>query len=395
VLLARTNGGLKPTVSLPLFVGFTVVSTGGPLALAALYGPGVVSPLSSAGLEVVLAAVLFGVPMAVWYAFSGHVASAGGLYAFVEAGLGRKFALVQGAIWTISYFLYLPYTITYVVYYVLPAVVGGTGQYRPWLEVLLPLALAALGFVRLRSALLIVGALAVLQLAVLLAFATAAMAHLGTAPGAFGAHGPARHILGGTVNFSLLFICVSLPLFLGGEATSGARTVRRGLTWGFVLSVAFVLLGLLAWVHAGPELTGGEVPGLALAQRSWGHPFAVAVGLTVAASVAGLIVAEYLALSRLLHAMSRMALKTTTLWVAAGFVVADLFSLINPDAFYSDLLKPSLVALWVAQLPVFFAFPFFARRHRVSVARSLVLAGASAALMSYGLYTAIVSAVSS
>ncbi len=395
MLFARAKGGLKPTVALPLFVAFTVVSTGGPLALAALYGPTVVSPLSSAGLEVVLAAVLFGLPMAVWYAFSGQVASAGGLYAFVEAGLGRRLALVQGALWTVSYFLYLPYTVTYVVYYVLPTVVGGTGPYRPWLEVLLPVGIAALGFVRLRRALLIVGALAVLQLAVLLAFAIAGMGHLGTAPGAFGAHGAARHIFGGTVNFSLLFICVSLPLFLGGEAIGGARTVRRGLSWGFVLSVAFVLLGLLAWVHAGPALTGGQVPGLALAQQSWGHPFAVVVGFSVAASVAGLIVAEYLALSRLLHAMSGMALKATTLWVAAGFVVADLLSLINPDAFYNDLLKPSLVALWAAQLPVFVAFPFFARRHRFSLSGSLVLACGSAALMSYGLYTAIVSAVSS
>lgn len=378
-----------------LFVGFSVVSTGGPLALAALYGPDVVSPLSSAGLEVVLAVVLFGAPMAVWYAYSRDIASAGGLFSFVEAAAGRRLALLEGAVWVVSYFLYLPYTVTYVVYYVLPAVVPGVGPYRSSLEVLLPVALAALGFVGLRRALYLVAVLAVGQLAVLVAFAAAGMAHLGAAPGAFEVHGAARHIFGGTVNFSLLFICASLPLYLGGEAVKGGRTVRRGLLSGFVLSGGLVVLGLLAWAHAGSGLTGGEVPGVALAQQSWGHWFGVVVGLAAAASVTGLIIAEFLALPRLLHAMSGKGLRTTTLWVAAGFVVADVLSLINPGAFYSDLLKPSLVALWISELPVFAVFPLFALRRRLPLVPALVLAGGSLALMSYGLYTAIMSIVPS
>jgi len=375
-----------------LFVAFTVVSTGGPLALAALYGPGTVH-LPSAGLEVVLAAVAFGAPVAVWLGYSRQVASAGGLSAFVEAAVGRRWARLQGALWTVSYFLYLPYTVTYIVYYVLPAVVPAVGPYRPWLEVLLPVALATFGFVRLRSALYALAVVAVGQLAVLVAFAGAAMAQLGVAPSAFGLHVAARHLFSGTMNFSLLFICSSLPLYLGGEAAEGSRTVRRGLLGGFVASAGFVLLGLLAWAPAQPSLTAGEVPGVLLAQRSWGHWFAVVVGLGVAASVAGLIVAEYLALSRLLHAMSGKGLLATTSWVAVGFVVADLLSLVNPAAFYSDLLKPSLVALWAAQLPVVGAYPVLAWRRRLPLAGPVVLAAGASALMGYGLYLALVPAV--
>jgi hypothetical protein len=134
---------------------------------------------------------------------------------------------------------------------------------------------------------------------------------------------------------------------------------------------------------------------VALAQQSWGHWFGVVVGLAAAASVTGLIIAEFLALPRLLHAMSGKGLRTTTLWVAAGFVVADVLSLINPGAFYSDLLKPSLVALWISELPVFAVFPLFALRRRLPLVPALVLAGGSLALMSYGLYTAIMSIVPS
>ena len=44
--------------------------------------------------------------------YQREIASDGGLYAFIERAAGRRVALVQGGIWTISYFLYLAYTVT-------------------------------------------------------------------------------------------------------------------------------------------------------------------------------------------------------------------------------------------------------------------------------------------
>src|SRR5947207_4684620 len=99
-----------------VFVGAVVASIGGPLALAALYLPGAAGDaLSASGLTVLLAILVFLAPLAVWLGFSERIASAGGLAAFVEAAAGRTAARVQAAVWIVAYFLYLPYTVTYIV----------------------------------------------------------------------------------------------------------------------------------------------------------------------------------------------------------------------------------------------------------------------------------------
>jgi hypothetical protein len=73
-------------------------------------------------------------------------------------------------------------------------------------------------------------------------------------------------------------------------------------------------------------------------------------------------------------------------WTALPFIAADAISLINPERFYNDLLKPSLAALYVSQLVVFAAFPRF-RRGGIAV----VAAGVASALAVWGLYTLFVS----
>ena len=60
----------------------------------------------------------------------GKIASGGGLSAFVEAAVGRRAAVVHGWIWAFAYFLYLPYTVTFVVYDLLPPVFPGLTAYR-------------------------------------------------------------------------------------------------------------------------------------------------------------------------------------------------------------------------------------------------------------------------
>jgi hypothetical protein len=106
----------------------------------------------------------------------------------------------------------------------------------------------------------------------------------------------------------------------------------------------------------------------------------------VAASAGGLIVAEFIALTRLAHAMFAKSPVTTVRVTAVAFVVANLISLVNPDAVYYDLLPPSLVALWISQLIVFAVYPRFAARNTGLRASDVVLAVGASALMGYGLY---------
>ena len=77
-----------------------------------------------------LALAVFAAPLTLWLVYSRRVVSPGGLTAFVDAAAGRRVALAQGWIWAFAYFLYLPYTVTYVVYDVLPPIFPGIAPYR-------------------------------------------------------------------------------------------------------------------------------------------------------------------------------------------------------------------------------------------------------------------------
>ena len=73
------------------FTGVAVTSFGGPLALAALYAPGIVAGASaSAGLAMVAAVVVFAFPLAVWLSYARNVAGSGGRFheAVQAAGTG-------------------------------------------------------------------------------------------------------------------------------------------------------------------------------------------------------------------------------------------------------------------------------------------------------------------
>jgi hypothetical protein len=114
-----------------------------------------------------------------------------------------------------------------------------------------------------------------------------------------------------------------------------------------------------------------------------------------AASVAALIALELLALGRLLHWLTGTPIRPTLAAAAVPFVAADALSLLNPHRFYSDLLKPSLIALFVSQLLVFLVYPLFRRREPGRLRASLAASALASALAGYGLYTAINSTLGS
>jgi len=128
---------------------------------------------------------------------------------------------------------------------------------------------------------------------------------------------------------------------------------------------------------------------MAVAQRFAGHGFAVTVGVGVAVSVAGVILVEYLALSRLLTAVTRWPLRRILIGIGVVMIAFSPVILINPDQIYDDLIAPSLVALWLSQLIVFAVYPRFAARHGRRAVPAWVLALAASAFTVYGLWTAI------
>ena len=365
----------------PLFAGFAAAAIGGPIALISFL-PGVAGEgADSAGLVVLLAVAVFAVPLAIWLAFSEQIVSPGGLSAFVGAAAGRRAAVAHGWIWALAYFLYLPYTITFVVYDVLQPVFPGIHSYRATLELLLPAVLVLFVFAPVRVVVAALGVLAAAQLVGLLVLAGFEFSHA-SAP--FASHPTVNATGRATGGAALLFVCASLPLYLGAEVQGGSRTVRRGLVAAFAIVAACFFVAALPLSGVPDALRNAAVPGAAIAQAYSGRPLAVVIGLLTAASALALIVAEYLALARLLHWLHGPSVRSLLAWIAVPFIAADAISLVDPSGFYDNLIKPSLGALFVSQLIVFLVFPRF-RRGALSLAGAAVASG----LAGWGLYTLI------
>src|SRR5262249_62235571 len=107
----------------------------------------------------------------IWLAYSREIVSTGGLSAFVQASVGRPAAVAHGWIWAGAYFLYLPYTVTFVVYDLLPPVFPGLTAYRSSLELVLPVVLVGIALAPVRWVLGALGGLAAAQLVVMLVLA--------------------------------------------------------------------------------------------------------------------------------------------------------------------------------------------------------------------------------
>ena len=395
---ARPDGGASSVgPATPLgqwgFAGVAVASLGGPLALAALIAPSIAGgAASSAGLAMVAAAAAFGFPLAIWFGYARHVSSSGGLYAFTEAAAGRRVALVQAGLWAFSYLLYIVYTTEQIVYDILPAVLPGESRYQRLLEVLIPVVLAGVMIAGRRTAVLVIGLLAAGQLALAAALSGVTLANVTTPASSFGASAPAGSLAIASGQTALLYICGSLPFFLGGELggnlRQAIRTTRRGLL-GAYLATVIVIIAAVAPLAADPALARGEIPGTAVAERFAGHGFAVTVGIGVAVSVAGVILVEYLALSRLTVAVTAWPLRRVIVGIGVIMVAVSPVLLINPDEIYDDLLAPSLFALWLSQLVTFAVYPRFVARRGGRVLPALVLAAGASALAVYGLWTTI------
>lgn len=374
------------------FLGVAVAAVGGPLALGALFVPTALGATGrSAGLVVLLATALFLPPLWIWRRYTDRVVSPGGLYAFVEAAAGRRVAQVQGTVWTVSYLLYVLYTVAYVVYDVLPAVTPAVLPYRPWLEVAIPVVVAAVVLLPLRRSAAVVAAVASVQLGGLGVLTVLGLHHSGVAAGSFTAYGDTAGITRGAGTVSLLYVCAGLPLFLGAEVRGGSAAVRRGLLTAYALVALALLAVALPIAAAGPSVSRADFPGVVLARQVAGGGFAVAVGVGVAVSVLALMTVEMLALSRLLHAMTARPVSTVTRGLAVAVVGASLVSLVDPQRFYDDLLRPSLIALWVSQLLVVAVYPGLHRQGRRLRPRDVALATGASGLMVYGLVTSLTS----
>jgi hypothetical protein len=372
------------------FAAVCVCSFGGPLALAALAAPsGVADVSTSAGLTMAAAAAVFIPALAIWLRYGRDVSGAGGLYAFVEAAAGRRVALAQATVWAFSYLLYVVYTTVQIVYDVLPAAIPGERGYQTALALLIPAALVGVMVAgrAVTLATLVVMAAGQLALAGILDGVT--VAHLATPASSFGLAGTPGPVARASAQTSLLYVCGSLPLFLGGEVRVPA--IRTGLLGAWAVTVLVVVLAV-APLAAAPGLTRTAVPGVSVAAQFAGPGLAEAIGIGVAVSIAGVMLCEYLALTRLLHAVAAWPIGAVAIALGALFLLAAPLVLIDPQGIYTALERPSLVALWLSQLMVFAVFPRFARRRGRAPAPAWALSLIAGGWAGYGMWLAVTQA---
>jgi hypothetical protein len=365
-----------------------LASVGGPLALAALYAPGAVSDVTgSGGFVAIVGAVAFLAPLAIWLRYSDEIASSGGLFAFVVAAAGRPVALVQAALWLGSYVLYLLYTSAYVVYDLLPPVWPGVHSWRPVLAAVLPAVIAAVVVAGRRVAFAVIALLGLVQVPLVALLDVVAVRHAPTAA-AFSA-GVNGETSRATAAVATLFVCGSLPLFLGGEVAQPRRAFRIALPVALAVAAVGVLLAVYPLAQD-PAFARATAPGVSLVRADVGTAAADAIGAGVAASVVAVMLLEYVAITRLLRAVTGIAARTWTRWIGLVLAIAGPASLLaDPDRFYDTLLRPSLVLLWLSQLVVIVVFPLFVARRRGLRPWHLAATAVSAARAGYGVVSAV------
>ncbi len=391
---ARARAGVPNPIGRWAFTGVAIASFGGPLALAGLAAPGLLADASeSAGFAILAATVVFVAPLAIWLRYSSKINSCAGLYAYVEAAAGRRVALAQAGLWIFSYLLYVIYTTVQIVYELLPEVVPAERQYQTLLALAIPVAMAGVMIAGRAATLIVLGAVAAGQLVLVGILDTVTIAHVSTPASSFGTSAPAGALAKASAQTSLLYICGSLPLFLGGELARPALTIRRGLVGAFVISALVVVLAVAPLASA-PGLLSTAIPGVAVVEQFASTGLAKLIGIGIAVSTAGVILCEYLALTRLLHAITRSSMRTIAVAIGVVIVLAAPVSLIDPIGFYNTLVEPSLVALWLSQLIVFAVYPRFASRQGQQALPAWTLTVIASGLAVYGLWTALHQAAS-
>ena len=93
----------------------------------------------------------------------------------------------------------------------------------------------------------------------------------------------ADHLARGSSNVALLFLCGSLPLFLGAEVVGGARTVRRTLVVAGLVVAGYLVFAAWPLAAVDPSLTHANLPGYAIATAYSSRGVAIAIGVGGAA----------------------------------------------------------------------------------------------------------------
>ncbi len=373
-----------------LLLGFAISSIGGPLALAAIF----LTSSASSGIHdipatLLIGIILFSTVILIWMRYSDRIASSGGLYAFVKEASGERIARLQGYVWILSYFLYLPYTVTYIVFYILPSIFSVSNPDLYALEIVLPVIISAMIVVNRKLPFYFLFFLAIAQVAIVLILSAVIFGVVGLNPSSAVPNVSLGSLAKGGSGLALLFICADLPIFLGGEAQGKGKSIKNALAFSFAIVALLLLIFSIAISNLPENSDTFTVFGFQLAQQYGSNLFASILGIFAVLSIIGLIIAEFIGLSRLMSAMFKLSMPKILIYISAAFIFMDILSLANPDSFYNYLILPSLFALYASQLMVFLVYPMFISKFRRLSMLDIGITIVASLLFIFAIYAAI------
>ncbi|WP_338604452.1 hypothetical protein V6M85_06465 [Sulfolobus tengchongensis] len=311
-----------------LFVfSFSFSSIGGPLALVGQFLKNVST------LEVILSLIIFAPITYMTYYAMDKVWDKGGLYDYVSKftpNLSRYFLFF----WIFSYFLYLSYTVDYIVYWIL----NENGLMASILVLLITLAIATIVYIGRELEFLLVST--ILQIVFALPFNWN-----------FRPFSPFEFNLNVVLSTSLLYICITLTPFVGNGSKEGINSIFLA----YLISGTILLLDSFF-----------NIPKI--------------IYLISSFSTFSLIIVEFYSLRNVL---SRTTLKNINLYLILAFIISTLISLVNPYVYYIYTITPSVTALYVS-LILFFISVTLSIENKLKVLSILSLG-----LLAYGLYTSL------
>jgi hypothetical protein len=299
---------------------YSFSSIGGPLALVAQFSRGL-SPL-----DVILSSILFLPTVYVIYHVTKKIKGDKGLYEYLLNR--REISTAFLYFWFFSYFLYLSYTVDYVVYYILQL----DGFLATVTLVLLTLGVSLLTLTGSELWFLVFSSFIQLFLSIPIGWQVS---------------------LTDSVNFSQIiptseaFVCITLAPFAKTE-NSNAKVIF----YAYAIAVSLMAISTL---------------------------FVVPKAIYYASSISAfsLIIVEFYAIKKILP--------RKLLIIVLLFSTMTVASLINPYQYYLYTIVPSLSALYVS-LGIFFSSIAFSKSGNVALRASSIV---SLAIVIYGFYTSL------
>jgi hypothetical protein len=300
---------------------YSFSSIGGPLALVTQFSRGL-SPL-----DVILSSILFLPTVYVIYHVTKKIKGDKGLYEYLLNR--REISTAFLYFWFFSYFLYLSYTVDYVVYYILQL----DGFLATVTLVLLTLGISLLTLTGSELWFLVFSSFIQLFLSIPIGWQVS---------------------LTDSVNFSQIiptseaFVCITLAPFAKTE-NSNAKVIF----YAYAIAVSLMAISTL---------------------------FVVPKAIYYASSISAfsLIIVEFYAIKKILT-------RKLLIIIVLLFSTMTFASLINPYQYYLYTIVPSLSALYVS-LGIFFSSIAFSKSGNVALRASSIV---SLAIVAYGFYTSL------